>query len=369
MQPLDPTSTYPDDEVIAALTGQLGTRTVSYRYDRLDELNNYVEPCEWVVSGSVANNSLADIKRTATFRVLDRSGINYLKDRIRPWARLAMPDGGFVEWPLGVFLLATPTRDMNDARVVARDVDAYDQLLVLTQDKVGDRYSIAAGTLYTTAIATLVFGLASAIVPSTLVMPVAMEWEPGTTKLRILNDLLAAINYESAWFNEQGTLICRPYLSPTTRPVEYTYSADEGSVITGGVGQTLDLFDVPNKWVLVVSEADRAPLTSTITNTSPTSPTSTVSRGRTIVDFRNGEDAADQTTLDAKAARYAFEASQVYESVKFTTLAMPMHSNADVIGLNLPGLAIDAKYSEQSWSLDLEPGAKMEHSARRVVAV
>ena len=107
-----------------------------------------------------------------------------------------------------------------------------------------------------------------------------MEWEPGTSKLRILNDLLAAINYESASFDERGRLVCQPYLSPSARAASYVYAADEWSPVTGNVDQTLDLFDVPNKWVLVKSEADQAPLTSVYVNDLPSSPTSTVSRGR-----------------------------------------------------------------------------------------
>ncbi len=370
MQPFDPLGVYTTQQVIDALTGKYGVRQITYRFDRLSEQNNYLGALDYVVSGTVSNNALADIKRTAKFRILDRTSLNYLKDRVKPWATLAMPDGGKVEWPLGVFLLATPERVLAANGLLARDVTAYDQLLVLNQDKVGDRYTVAAGALYTDAIATLVFGLVtSSIVPSTLTLPAAMEWDPGTTKLRILNDLLGAINYESAWFNEAGTLICRPYQSPVDRAVEYDYSANVISVITGDVSQTLDLFDVPNKWILSKSEADVPPLTGTYTNTSPTSPTSTVSRGRTIVDFQTETDAADQTTIDAKAARAAFDASQVYENIKFQTVAMPMHSNADVLHVGLPGLAVDAKYSEHTWDLPLVTGAKMSHVVRRVVTV
>jgi hypothetical protein len=284
---------------------------------------------------------------------------------------IELPDTrpGYVEWPLGVFLLATPERTVDDDDVVMREVDAYDQLLVLQQDKVADRYSIPAGTVYTTAIATLVFGLAASIVPSSLTLATTLEWEPGTTKLRILNDLLAAINYESAWFDETGRLVCRPYQSPAVRGPEYTYNDDNASVITGKVGQTIDLFGVPNKWVLVKSEADLPAIVGTYTNTSPTSPTSTVSRGRVIVDFRTEEDAADQTTINAKAARLGFEASQVFENVKFNTAAMPMHSNADVVALKIDALAIDGKYSEHTWELPLETGATMAHTVRRVVSV
>lgn len=341
MQALDPAGIYPDAEVIDALTGRYGTRVITYRYDRLNELNTYVEPLDWVLSGTVSNNALADIKRTAKFTVLDRGSINYLKDRIKPWARLAMPDGGKVEWPLGVFLLATPERVLDEVGTVTREVEAYDQLLVLNDDKVVDRYSVAAGALYTTAMAALVAAFSYSIIPSALTLPAALEWPPGTPKLRILNDLLGAINYESAWFDESGRLICRPYQSPALRSSEYTYdtSATRG-MLTGSVRQGLDLFSVPNKWVLVKSEADQPTIVGTYTNTSTSSPTSTLSRGRTIVDVREEQDAADQTTIDAKAARLGFESSQVFENVAFTTAAMPMHSNADVLNLDIPGLAL-----------------------------
>lgn len=371
MQALDPAGIYPDAAVIDALTGRYGARTMTYRYDHLSAANDYLGPVDWVAAGSVANNALAELKRTANFTILDRTNINFLRDRIRPWACLAMPDGGRVEWPLGVFLLSTPDRDLDEV-LVSREIEAYDQLLVLRDDKVATRYSVAAGVAYTTAIATLigtVTGMMANIVPSALTLPVVREWEPGTPKLRILNDLLDAINYGSAYFNELGTLQCRPYQSPADRAIEYTYDDDTASVRTGRAKQRLDLFSIPNRWVLLVSEADRPALTSTYTNTRSDSPTSTVSRGRTIVDFRTEEDAADQTTLDAKAARYAFEASQVYEAVEFSTAIMPFHSNADVLGIRIPRLGLDGKYGEQSWSFPLAVGGRMQHKARRVVTV
>src|SRR5690606_6260673 len=179
------------------------------------------------------------------------------------------PRPGFVEWPLGVFLLSTPERTVGTAGVVEREVAAYDQLVVLADDKVADRYSVAAGTLYTDAIATLTFGLARNLVPSDKALTSAREWEPGTPKLRILNDLLAAINYESAWFDELGRLGCRPYQSPTDRSSEYAYATDDKSVIVGEAAQSLDLFSVPNRWVLVKSFVDDAAPTETYTNDDP----------------------------------------------------------------------------------------------------
>jgi len=369
VQSFDPANVYTRAQVIDALVGKYGTRVVSYRFDRLNELNAYVEPVDFVTAATVTNNALADIKRTARFSVLDRGNINYLKDRIQPWAILDMPDGGRVEWPLGVFLLATPERTLDEVGIVRREVEAYDQLLVLRDDMIDARFSIASGVVYTVAIASLVAAFSFAITPSVLTLPAVMEWEPGTSKLRILNDLLAAINYESAWFDEVGRLVCRPYQSPALRSPEYDYASSQASVITGKVSQRLDLFAVPNKWVLIKSEADQAAIVGSFTNSSASSPTSTVSRGRTITRVLEEQDAADLTTLNAKAARLGFEASQVFENLSFTTVAMPMHSNADVVNLALAELAVSGKYSEHTWELPLVPGARMSHTVRRVVSV
>lgn len=298
-----------------------------------------------------------------------------LEDMVRtPTPPLVVTDTrpGFVEWPLGVFLLESPDRELSGTGVVSRSVTAYDQLAILSGDRVVSRLSLAAGTVYTDAITTIATdaGVRLLVTPSALTLPSAMEWEPGTTRLRIVNDLLAAINYESAWFDELGRLVVRPYLSPADRSAEYAYITDDKSVIAAsGLKQSLDVFDVPNQWVLTVSEADRAPITATYTNTNPNSPTSTVARGRTIVDFRDSEDAPDYATLLAKAKRLAFEASQIVERATFDTLAMPLHSNADVLELTVPRLGLGGVFSEQSWELPLKSGARMRHTARRVVTV
>jgi len=91
MQALDLTGAYTSAEVVAALTAQSGTRLLTFRHDRLDSSNKYLGPVQSMTAAEVSNASLASIKRTAKFTLLDSEGINYGSDRIRPWARLAMP--------------------------------------------------------------------------------------------------------------------------------------------------------------------------------------------------------------------------------------------------------------------------------------
>lgn len=359
-------------DVVAALRGVTGSRRWSFRYELLDASLNVVRDLTNVLSGTVTMSWLADIKRTAKFKVRDDGAINFLSDHIKPWVRLHLPpygDNDWVEWPQGVFLLSSPARQADAANVVTRDVDAYDRLLVYSDDKVTTRYSVASGTTITTEVSTLLGSVPKTIATSAATTPTAKEWEPGTTKLRIINDLLDSINYESLSMDENGTAVVKPYVSPSARGEEYTYADDTVSVMFPETSQEFDLFSVANKWTLVVNDPDRTVLTSTYTNTSTTSPTSTVRRNRTIVDFRVDEDAADQASLDARVARLAFEASQVYEVVPWKSGLMPIHAGNDVYRITYSPLGINAKYAETDWTLPLAAGGVMEHKARRVVTV
>ncbi len=363
-------------EVRAALQGRDGVRRFSFRYVLLNAANRYVMDLDNVTEGTVSQNWLADIKRTASFTMRERGGIDFLSDRIQPWVRLHLPpygDQDWVEWPQGVFLLSSPERKASMAGVLTRQVEGFDQLQVYSDDLLVNRYAVTSGTVVTTAVRTL---LDSVLVPPSIrltphagTLATTKEWEPGTSKLRMINDLLGMINYDSLSFDEDGMAIVQPYRSPAERAEEYVYADDQSGLVVPDVTQGLDLFSVPNRWVLVVSEVDQPPLVASYTNSNPSSPTSTVRRQRVITDYRTEQEAVDLTTLTAKAARLAFEASQVYEAVPFKTGLMPVHSGSDVYRLRLDRLAINAKYGETSWKMPLRAGAPMEHYARRVINV
>lgn len=360
---------YTETEILESLRGVKGTRKFSFRYELLDSSNVFVQDLTNVLDCTIDQNWLADIKRKAKFTVTDTGEINFLSDRIKPYIRLHMTAGGYVEWPQGVFLLSSPVRTSNESNTVVRDVDAYDALQVFLDDKVTDRYTVAAGANYITSVSTLLGSITKNVTTLSSTLPTAREWEPGTAKLTIINNLLSAVNYEALSFDEDGVAIVKPYASPSDRAEEYTYADDATSIMVPDVEQALDLFSIPNKWVLVVSDPDRATLTGTYTNNDPTSPTSTVQRQRTIVDFRTEVDAADLTTLNAKAERLAFEASQIYEAIDFTTGLNPIHSGNDVYRITYGALAVNAKYSEHTWSMSLKAGSTMKHRARRVVQI
>ncbi|WP_042761602.1 hypothetical protein, partial [Streptococcus sobrinus] len=75
-----------------------------------------------------------------------------------------------------------------------------------------------------------------------------------------------------------------------------------------------------------------------------------VSRGRTIVDYREIDNIADQAALDSYTQRIAFEASQIYGKLKFDTAIMPMHEYSDVLKIEYSHLNINAAFVETAWN-------------------
>lgn len=364
---------YAAADVLYALRGVRGRREWTFRYELLSSTNVKVRDLTNVAAGSVEHNALAEIKRTAKFVIRDNGDINFLSERIKPWARIRMHDGGWAEWPLGVFLLTTPEREVDIAGVNSREIEAYDQTIVVQEDTTTDRYFISANALIHEAIVELLMNTLGInswnVIPSTARLPVGLDWDPGTPKYTIINDLCALMNYNSIWFNGNGVAQVTPYALPSARPSEFDYLTNDVSVILPDATQTLDLYKQPNRWVLIVSEADRPPLRSEVSNTSITSPTSIPNRGRTITSVTTDEVAVSQAVLDAKAQRVKEEAAMVFEEIGFESGLMPFHDHLDIYNFWYNDMVVTGKFVEVRWAFDLQQGAKMKHTIRRTVTV
>lgn len=362
---------YTKEQVKEMLHAKGSARTIKFRYDLLNKNEMYIGTLDSVLSGEVSMSAFMDIKRTANLSIKESRDIDWLNDRIQPFSMLRMPDGGWMEWSHGIFLLSSPKRkDGNNG--VYREVTCYDGLQVLMDDKFDSRYTIAAGTKYIAAINEILFDMGitkTNIVSSDAILQITKEYEIGTTKLATINELLQEMNYNSMWVDEYGYYTASPYVIPIDRAVDYVYKDDELSVTYNGMEEELDLFGVPNKWVVVQTNAETSPMVSIYVNENMNSVTSTTSRGRTIVDYREVDNIADQAALNGYTRRIAYEASQVYGYLEFETAIMPMHSYLDMLKVEYGPLGINNKYTETNWTIPLVPGGKMKHTARRVVTI
>lgn len=358
---------YSREEIIKRLHSN---RVVKFKYNLLNRNDIKIGELTVLPGGTVALNSLAEIKRTASFTIKETHDIDWLNDRIQPVFSLKM-DNDWAEWPLGVFLMSSPSmRIENRARY--RDVEAYDPSLILVEDKFDNRYIIPAGTSYTKAIEQILNGAGIwriNITPHLGTISTDKEFEIGSTKLSAINTLLSEINYTSLWVDENGYFTAKPYVISSNREAKYIYKNDDLSIIFPGAVEEEDLFSVPNKWILTASNPEKESLRSVYINDLPTSRTSTISRGRTIVDFRIIDDVYDQETLDDKTRRFAYETSQIYGNFRFETALMPHHSFLDILFINHSDYGISAKYTETSWAMTLSHSGRMSHNTRRVIRI
>lgn len=366
---------YTDRQILDMLFAKSGSRKIKFRYDLLDKNNQKITELKCVMSGEVSFNSLAEIKRTAKFKIKEDEQIqmDWLNNRIQPFVLLKMPDNNWVEFSMGIFMLSSPTRVFEN-NVIVRNVDAYDLGLVLKQDKFIDRYSISRNVRYYDAIIKILISTGISIDDIDIqytnkVVDRDIEFEIGTEKKQAINQLLNEINYTSLFVDENGIFTAYQYISPTDRDIEITYQDDQFSVLYPDIQEELDLFDVGNVFTVVASNPDTVPLNYTYINDNPDSILSTMNRDRKIVDYREIENISDMNTLENYTKRIAFEASQIYGHVTFNTAIMPIHGYFNVLFLKDTKMNINDKYSETSWRIPLETGGKMQHVVRKVVNV
>lgn len=350
-----------------------GSREIKFRYDLLNSDDIKIGELTALPRGQLGLNSLAQIKRKGkfTFKENEFKDVDWLNDRVQPFFMLKVGDE-WMEWPLGIFLISSPTRNVkNDA--IYREVEAYDTSLILLEDKFDTRYRIPAGSNYVEAITQIIneAGIWKINIPSIIGnVKTDKEFEIGISRLEAVNELLKEINYTSIWVDELGYFTAKPYVLPTNRVVEYEYRNDDMSIIIPDTSvEEMDLFSVPNVWVVVATNPEIEPLVSRYTNDNAGSPTSTVNRKRKIVDYREVDDILDQKTLDDYVQRIAYEASQIYGKFIFETAIMPHHTYMNCLYCEHTELGVNNKYIETSWEIELKAGGRMTHNARRVIQI
>ncbi len=402
-----------DEQILGAINAVDGMSEVRFRYD---VLRGGVRRTSISGDGSVSMDRFNDIQRTARFTL--REEIDWLRDEIKPYMLLRMPDEQisaemfaetwgerdalgyewgafealgmdwdsidasvfgsnewekrFAEFPLGVFVPSTPTRNSSNA-ATSWAVEAYDRTVILAEDSLTAPLFIAAGTAYLDAAQSVLAGagITQVMVISSVAtqLPADRIFEIGDSKLKVINTLLSEINYNPIYCDADGVFVLSQYVEPSVAGVEFSYRADRFSVIGRDTSSDIDFYKVPNVFIAVCSNPDIAtPLHSVYTNDNPASRLSTVARGRTITSEVYKPDAvASQGDLDAYVRRRAFEANQVYETLKFNTALNPLHERADVLEIQHPDAT--GVYVESRWTLTMAADGKMTHEARRLVSL
>ncbi len=376
MQPLA-TSGYSSGQVLAAL---LAHRYETFRYEVHRITGGYwavVADATPLVHSCVIHYDrwARNFMRSASFEIVDPDGvINFLTDALRCFWGVRMPDGGIAEYDVGTFHIPSPTTELKALSV--RKVEAQDALRNLADSRITDTFQIPSpppsggfddGDPVRWAIHLIEsrYPLAGISIPDTAIRVPATApktYLPGTPIGDVVNDLLLYVNYDQLVANVTGSYVSQPFVAPSARPLEFTYVADNKSIIVTGSGTAeQDLWNAPNQWLRIVSRPNMAPLRSRLTLDDPTNPLSTTYRGRTVTDFAT-IDTVDQATLDTIVQRLFEEGQRVAKKTTISTPLMP-HDHQDKVAIawiTQPwGPDGTGVYTLRRWTLPMVAGGRM----------
>lgn len=341
-------------------------RSESWRWDLLDLNDNRIGTLTQVSGGNLEFSVHNTIRGGGSLTWNGRNAPDWLLCRVQPWYSVSLGNGEVSEWPLGVFIPAAPVASYGDDGPTVT-VELYDKLLVLSQDMVERTYTVAAGVTVTTAVRNLITGAGeekTAIQDSSETLSTAMVWEAGTTKLQIINDLLASINYFALWVDGYGTYRGTPYVAPGDRGTAFEFLDDQYSIYSPDFTHDQDTFNVPNKVILVsTTDGEAEALSATATNQDPDDQFSYVNRGRWLTHFQSDVEATSQTVLNAIAERRLKELADVSSTFEISFAHIPLELN-DMIRLRRGTEDIDIRATIQSLRVETSVGALVQATVR-----
>lgn len=375
-----------------------GIRKIKFKFELYSGKGEFKKDLSNILSFKISHNYFAQVKTTAKITLKEDPEIDYINDVIRPkvlisyynepevkdtrevvFLNMTQPvetevivEGEYGDWEeysLGHFFLSSPKRE-DKINSVIREIEAYDVSLILAEDRITERLVIREGANYVEEISKIIrnAGVRRFFIESTEEIKTkrTIEYEPGTSLLTIINDLLGQIGNTPLYMDNIGVLNSYKYVNPADREPTISYRGEDNLVVVGAE-EELDIFNVPNVFTVAISNPDEEPITKTVVNDDPTNPLSTVRRGRRIVDFRTIEDMSNESSLEKYVIRIANEANTQYGSIKFKTPIVLGHWYSEVIDLEYAPLGIDGTYLESGWEMDLKVGGEMIHTLRKVV--
>lgn len=359
-----------DDVIVVA-----GSRTATVRFDVLDQTERVRGALLGVeASGSSLTwNARTAVKGSGTLSVIDldeewlrSAAVNWLNARIRPVVTI---EGYSRPVPLGVWLPSVPTDELGDG-TRHWSVELVDKTALLdrevwtSDDGRPVTFVVRAGERVVDVVTRLLgrVGETPTVNGDGSWNPVIkreLVWEPGTTLLKIANQLLSWSNAYSLWCDGWGRFQVSPYVEPVHREPAYAaigaFRAGETSVVSPQMTLEHDVYSVPNRFVAVGQASEGAPaLVGTAVVTDTASPFHYANRGRWITEVESGVEAVDQNSLDSYARRKLADRVSVATRIALKHLWLPDLRMNSVVRLQNPANGLDVLTTVQTIEMPLD---------------
>ena len=305
----------------------------------------------------------AEIKKSLSANLILPDGTDILHDTLMP---CIIVDG--ITSVLGEYYIGTYTEQTNEYGKSYTEIEAYDGGFLPSRYRTENIIHFSSGANYVDTIQALLIeaGVEKIIATanSATLTNDREDWEIGTTYLEIINALLAEINYESLWFDNNGFARIAPKRVADPDAVHHKYTSGQYSILSVPRSRETDIFDKYNVFVAYVDSADNDELMiATAVNDDPASILSVQNRGRIQAPPQRLDNIASQEELQAYVDSWKSKSMMSTETVSISTAIDKSHEILDTVQLE------DSIYLEYSWSMNLSGENEMNHTLRREVFV
>ena len=314
---------------------------------------------------SVKCDSDAEVKLSLSGEfVLNIQNPNWLKARIKPYLII-----GGKESSLGEYLISQADDCADKKGVKFWQIKGMDLGRIPQRSRTEKRVLFQAGQRYTDIVQSILLELGVsriiAIQSDATLKNDRADWEIGTSWIKIINSLLAEINYQSLWFDTEGNARIQPHRQVDGTVIDHRYESGELSQIKPQVDISSDIYKAYNVFTAMVSSPEyEEPMIAVSVNDIPTSRISTVNIGRVQAPIEKLDDIANQEELQKYVDNLRFQSMCSTETISFRT-ALNQHQVRDIVSIHHPQAS--GIYQEAQWKMTLSFDGEMTHTAQRVV--
>lgn len=314
---------------------------------------------------SVKCDSDAEVKMSLLGEfVLNIQDPNWLKARIKPYLII-----GGKESSLGEYLISQADDCTDKKGVKFWQIKGMDLGRIPQRSRTEKRVLFQAGQRYTDIVQSILIELGIsriiAIQSDATLKNDRANWEIGTSWIKIINSLLAEINYQSLWFDTEGNARIQPHRQVDGTVIDHRYESGELSQIKPQVDISSDIYKAYNVFTAMVSSPEyEEPMIAVSVNDIPTSRISTVNIGRVQAPIEKLDDIANQEELQKYVDNLRFQSMCSTETISFRT-ALNQHQVRDIVSIHHPQAS--GIYQETQWKMTLSFDGEMTHTAQRVV--
>ena len=328
-----------------------------------------VDPGTWkdirridlVKSCSISWDSDTDTLGSATIDAVDSLGECYIR------AYLVTIQNGVVErHPLGTFMSQTPSSDF-DGKVRTVSMDAYTPLIELKEKHPPIGFFVSEGDNIMTKVYEITReNLRAPVVPANSTDTLNYDFVSDTeeTWVSFLKDLMANAKYSFS-LDEMGRVLFSPVQDMASLQPVYTFDDSNSSILYSEISMKHDLYGLPNVVEVIYSNGS-GNYYAKVVNDDPSSPISTVSRGREIV-YRDTNPSIAGVPNKEQIEEYAERLLKELSSIEYTisyTHGYCGNRLGDCVRLNYKRAGIDnIKAKVISQTINCEPGCPVKEKA------